>query len=233
VLGGFYFGYIQDMSTITNVVWNSGNFGSFIQVILQAQSGKGMDVIDSADSHYEVSNLHKVIDDHNLEVEISHPFDPDKIYDNSWIKPYFKSKKLTYFPFYCNYEKYLKLKNFQIDIRDFVISYHNWQEPMLKQNNVEMDLLFTDTKLFVKQLEEILQQELKPHVIKFIEAKKRSNKVLYEKFLQIASDPIDYNSDNIVFAIKVCQYIGDDIEIFNRLKPDLKSKEKIFINVQT
>ena len=76
------------MSTITNVVWNSGNFGSFIQVILQAQSGKGMDVIDSADSHYEVSNLHTVIDDYNLEVEISHPFDPDKIYDNSWIKPY-------------------------------------------------------------------------------------------------------------------------------------------------
>lgn len=233
MLGCFYFGYIQDMSTITNVVWNSGNFGSFIHVILQAQSGKDIKIIDSADSHYEVSNLNTVVDDHNLQVEISHPYDTNKIYDGTWIKPYFQSKKLTYFPFYCNYIKYLKLNNFQLDIRDFVISYHNWQEPMLKQNNVNMDLLFTDKELFVQQLEEMLQQELKPHVIKFIEAKKRSNTELYENFLRITSDPINYDSDNIVFAIKVCQYIGNDIEIFKRLEPDLKSKEKIFINVQS
>tara|TARA_A100001011_G_scaffold156060_1_gene164526 strand:+ start:574 stop:1239 length:666 start_codon:yes stop_codon:yes gene_type:complete len=220
------------MSKITNVVWNSGNFGSFIHVILQGQSGKDIEIIDSADSHYEVSNLNTVIDDHNLKVEISHPFDPNKTYDASWIKPYFESENLTYFPFYCNYVKYLKLNNFQIDIRDFVISYHNWQEPMLKQNNVNMDLLFTDTKLFVKQLEEILQQQLKPHVLKFIDAKKRSNAELYENFLRLSSAPIDYNSDNIVFAIKVCQYIGNNTAIFDRLEPDLRSKEKTFIHVQ-
>ena len=150
-----------------------------------------------------------------------------------WMKPYFKSKKLTYFPFYCNYEKYQKFNNFQIDIRDFIISYHNWQEPMLKQNNVNMDLLFTDTKLFVKQLEEILQQKLKPHVIKFIDAKKRSNTILYENFLRIESDPIDYYSDDIIFAIKVCQHIGTKEQIFDKLEPDLKSKEKIFIHVQS
>ena len=167
-----------------------------------------------------------------MNVELVHPYDDNKVYDHTWIKPYFESKKLTYFPFYCNYEKYQKFNNFQIDIRDFIISYHNWQEPMLKQNNVNMDLLFTDTKLFVKQLEEILQQQLKPHVLKFIDAKKRSNTILYENFLQVASTPIDYYSDDIIFAIKVCQYIGNKEEIFHRLEPDLKSKEKIYIHVQ-
>jgi|TARA_A100000164_G_scaffold365900_1_gene386046 hypothetical protein len=215
------------MSKITNVVWNPGNFGHFLNIILQGQSGTDLVALDTLDSHTEC------VEDSAIKVELVHPYDVNKVYDDTWIKPYFASEQLTYFPFYCNYIKYLKLHDVQIDIRDFVISYHDWQEPMLKQNNVNMDLLFTNTKLFVTQLEEILQQTLKPHVINFIETKKRSNMVLYNNFLQITSDPIDYYSDPIVFAIKVCQYIGNKAEIFNRLEPDLKSKEKIYIHVQT
>jgi hypothetical protein len=215
------------MNKITNIVWNPGNFGHFLNIILQGQSGTNIIARDSLDSHLEY------IDNYNTNIELVHPYDAKKVYDHTWIKPYFESKNLTYFPFYCNYEKYQKFNNFQIDIRDFVISYHNWQEPMLKQNNVNMDLLFTNKKLFVEQLEEILQQKLKPHVIKFIDTKKRSNTILYENFLRIESNPIDYYSDNIVFAIKVCQHIGTKEETFNKLEPDLKSKEKIFIHVQS
>jgi len=216
--------YIVYMQKVENVVWNAGNFGSMLQVILYAQTQESTPIFDSTHSHKELEWS-------SFKGKISHPFDKGYTYDNTWIKPYFADESLRYFPHYLNYIKYLQPNKIHMDFGDFVTNYYAWKEPLIESNNLEMDNFFDDLPKFINDLENIMQERLKNHVIDFIQQKQKANLFLLENFRIILNENIQINLSDTLFGIKVCQYINSNEQIYQMLKGDLKNKQKTYSNV--
>lgn len=205
------------MEKINKVVYNPGNFGQFILRILEAQESDSIDAGKEMHSHDDIVQKKT-----NTEIVVQHPFDQSKQYDQTWIKPYFAKSQLKYFPFYCNYIKYLKPQNLFFDYKDFVRTYWNYEEPILQQNNLDMSLLFIDLESWLNQIEVVLRCRLKTHVRKFVELKLEKNRPLFDTFLHKHSmiDKCD-----VLLAIKVCEYIGNDKVRFNQIQDKLDSRD--------
>ena len=118
-----------------------------------------------------------------------------------------------------------------MDFGDFVTNYYAWKEPLIESNNLEMDNFFDDLPKFINDLENIMQERLKNHVIDFIQQKQKANLFLLENFRIILNENIQINLSDTLFGIKVCQYINSNEQIYQMLKGDLKNKQKTYSNV--
>jgi len=205
------------MARVDKVVFNPGNFGHLIIRTLEAQYSNSIPQYgESLDSHMD-----SVDSGANVFIEMQHPFDGNRTYDRTWIKPYFKDHRLKYFPFYCNYVKYQQPNGITIDIEDFIRTYWNHNEQLIPENNIDMGLFLHELDAWISILQEIIGETLSKPIKEFLFQKSKANKKILSDFLQ---GPVD---SNIILAIRICQYINNDDSKFYALEKHLHSTDRL------
>ena len=194
------------------IAWNPGCFGNFLSVILHLQSSQPVDVnIDSPSCHDEQKHLPK---NHGLfHKDIFDSTDQINFKKFKTLFPYFPQTH-TYLASYMNYLKFFKrlpqVDNFQefniksitesekIGLSDRTVFFKSvvtylWQKAVDKPDNVlpiNMLDFFTDPTVFIKKLEELLEQNLTQQTMDFISTKQQTNYPIYNKYQQSVNDNI-------------------------------------------
>lgn len=205
------------MARVDKVVFNPGNFGHLIIRTLEAHYSNSIPQSNaSPDSHYDNVKISA-----NVDIEMQHPFDDNRTYDRTWIKPFFIRPELRYFPFYCNYVKYQFPNGIKIDTEDFIRTYWNHKEPMIPDNNIDMGLFLSDIDAWILLLQEVIGDTLKGPIKEFLYQKSKANQKLLKDFQHGSSH------SEIMLAIRTCEYINNDDEKFYALENHLGSNDKL------
>ena len=121
-----------------------------------------------------------------------------------------------------NHVKYQIPNKISFSIEDFVRTYWNFQEPLIPKNNLDMGTFFFETDAWIESLELILNGKISSGIRAFLNTKAILNQNLLRKFF----DRSKINSD-ILFAIRICEYINGEEEKFYQLEKSLDSIESL------
>ncbi len=199
------------------VTWEPGAFGHFLQSIIIIQNYK-LD-IQQVQSHSHLLPPYK----NNL-INIVHPYDSKLVAEaHNIIKPYFANNNLRFFPKYLNYIKYGQSQK-PIELLKL---YWNYKDLACEKSfNIDMTNLFTNLNLFLKDIEDYLNEKLSRNTIAFINQKRSTNLVHFtnfnEKILHTSSCCKSKTYKDIIgctdyeIGLILCDYFQDDVVNVNK-----------------
>ena len=207
------------------VTWEPGAFGHFLQSIIIIQNYK-LD-IQQVESHSHLLPPYK----NNL-INIVHPYDSKLVAEaNNIIKPYFANNNLRFFPKYLNYIKYGQSQK-PIELLKL---YWNYKDLACEKSfNIDMTNLFTNLNLFLKDIEDYLNEKLSRNTIAFINQKRSTNLIHFtnfnEKILHTSSCCQSKTFKEIVgtdyeIGLILCDYFQDDVVNVNKFIQNYDGKQ--------
>lgn len=184
------------------VSWNPGDHGQLISCAVAIQLfNVEIDTNSRSDSHLEAKKVSRYVGS-------IHPHDDTRLPEGmKVIKPYFASKRLSYFSKYLHYIKFfgsfpngdtmheyynvIKGENFYKELLKNIYWHVSTNSKSQKCFNIKMDDFYDNFDLFVKNFEEFVGEEINQKTFNFLKQKHWQNLKHFETFNKKVVDSVD------------------------------------------